>query len=253
MVNSCISSSSEEDSRYSPSASILALSSEQDRAAQQEFLRFYEDPKNETSTWKESLCEQHDHMFCLSTKQQQYQELIHEIILTEKSYVADLILVYKVFVKDALVWRPLPRPVRRIFQNLFHIIKVHRHLVQISSFNVYSAYFVNFELANDVITRCLASKTDLFGVYLRTEPHCVAGVSPINSPIISIEANPTIDEIPFQNLLECLDPCDTDVELHRQVLDELESTIRTIEIQKKETEEFIKLADLATRIQGLKV
>ncbi|KAG0170397.1 Rho guanine nucleotide exchange factor 4 [Apophysomyces sp. BC1015] len=204
-------------------------------------------------------------MFCLSTKQQQYQELIHEIILTEKSYVADLILVYKVFVKDALVWRPLPRPVRRIFQNLFHIIKVHRHLVQdlerrqaiqypISSFNVYSAYFVNFELANDVITRCLASKTDLFGVYLRNRtawPVCrqLTLQSFLLKPIQRLMKYPLF----FKNLLECLDPCDTDVELHRQVLDELESTIRTIEIQKKETEEFIKLADLATRIQGLKV
>jgi hypothetical protein len=47
-------------------------------------------------TWKESLKPSHQQEFCLSPKQAKYQELVYEIILTEQSYVDDLILIYKV-------------------------------------------------------------------------------------------------------------------------------------------------------------
>lgn len=48
-------------------------------------------------TWKDSLKVDQQELYGFSTKQVKYQELIYEIILTEQSYVDDLILVYKVY------------------------------------------------------------------------------------------------------------------------------------------------------------
>lgn len=47
-------------------------------------------------TWKESLTLDQKNSFSCNSKQMKYQELVYEIILTEQSYVDDLILVYKV-------------------------------------------------------------------------------------------------------------------------------------------------------------
>jgi hypothetical protein len=47
-------------------------------------------------TWKDSLKSTEQTGFCLTPKQMKYQELIYEIILTEQSYVDDLILINKV-------------------------------------------------------------------------------------------------------------------------------------------------------------
>lgn len=47
-------------------------------------------------TWKESLTADQKNSYCFTAKQMKYQELVYEIILTEQSYVDDLILVYKV-------------------------------------------------------------------------------------------------------------------------------------------------------------
>lgn len=47
-------------------------------------------------TWKDSLQPHQRDNYCFTSKQAKYQELIYEIILTEQTYVDDLILVYKV-------------------------------------------------------------------------------------------------------------------------------------------------------------
>lgn len=47
-------------------------------------------------TWKESLKPDQQATYGFTSKQIKYQELLYEIILTEQSYVDDLILVYKV-------------------------------------------------------------------------------------------------------------------------------------------------------------
>jgi hypothetical protein len=49
-------------------------------------------------TWKESLQPYQRDNYCFTSKQAKYQELIYEVILTEQTYVDDLILVYKVIV-----------------------------------------------------------------------------------------------------------------------------------------------------------
>jgi hypothetical protein len=47
-------------------------------------------------TWKDSLQSHQRDNYCFTSKQAKYQELIYEIILTEQTYVDDLILIYKV-------------------------------------------------------------------------------------------------------------------------------------------------------------
>jgi hypothetical protein len=55
-----------------------------------------------SSTWRQSLGEDHFNYLRLDPVAIQYQEAIHEIIATEADYVNDLKLVYKVsqYVQD---------------------------------------------------------------------------------------------------------------------------------------------------------
>lgn len=55
----------------------------------------------------------------------------------------------------------------------------------------------------------------------------------------------------FKSLAECLSPIDGDFEEIQMLLLELDVMLRYFEKQKKESEDFIKLEDLACRIKGL--
>ncbi|KAG0165758.1 hypothetical protein DFQ28_008328 [Apophysomyces sp. BC1034] len=232
----------------------LLLTAEQDAAAYEEFrlLHNTQEAADDSPTWRDSLSEEHQNTICLSPKQVQYQELIHEIVLTEKTYVADLSLVYHIFAKGALDWEDLPQPLRQIFENITQIIQVHQCLLQVPWLTIYTAYFVHFEAADDLVASCLASKTDNFGNYLRHRtawPECrnLTLQSFLLKPIQRLMKYPLF----FKSLIDCLDIQDVTVKAHFQVLSDIEKVIRKIESQKKEAEDLKRLEDLETRIKGI--
>jgi hypothetical protein len=55
----------------------------------------------------------------------------------------------------------------------------------------------------------------------------------------------------FKSLAECLSPMDGDFENINTFLQEMDVVLRYFERQKKESEDFLKLEDLAGRIKGL--
>ncbi|CEP10919.1 hypothetical protein [Parasitella parasitica] len=189
-------------------------------------------------TWKESLSADQKNSHSLTSKEMKYQELIYEIILTEQSYVDDLILVYKIFIKELLRWDGLPSAVRHLFENIFQIIRLHMQLLRelrskqisqfpivssitdifrsfVSRFDIYSAYFSNFEKANNAITESIRTQDE------------------------------------FGSFISCLPKTDDDLQNIECFLVEMDVILRYFEKQKKESEDFIKLEDLGSRISGL--
>lgn len=55
----------------------------------------------------------------------------------------------------------------------------------------------------------------------------------------------------FKSLAECLNDTDSDLNEINLFLEEMDVTLRYFEKQKKESEDFLKLEDLASRIKGL--
>ncbi|KAI8098047.1 uncharacterized protein B0P05DRAFT_460925 [Gilbertella persicaria] len=202
-------------------------------------------------TWKESLKPEHQHLYGFTLKQAKYQELIYEIILTEQSYVDDLILVYKIFIKEALCWDGLSSSVRHLFENIFQIIRLHLQLLKITRFGVYASYFSNFEKANNTIADSLKS-LDEFGFFVaRRSLWAECRNLPLSAyllkPIQRVMKYPLF----FKSLLECLPTNDGDMHNIQCFLSEMDIILRYFEKQKKESEDFIKLEDLAGRITGL--
>ncbi|KAG1123723.1 hypothetical protein G6F42_010286 [Rhizopus arrhizus] len=225
-------------------------------------------------TWKDSLTTDQKNSYSFTAKQMKYQELIYEIILTEQSYVDDLILVYKIFIKEALRWDGLPSAVRNLFENIFQIIRLHMQLLRelrakqlsqypvvssitdiyrsyISRFDIYSAYFSNFEKANNIIAESIRVQ-DEFGSFISRrslwkECRNLPFTAYLLTPIQRVMKYPLF----FRSLSECLPEADGDIENIECFLMEMDVVLRYFEKQKKESEDFIKLEDLASRISGL--
>ncbi|KAL0140163.1 hypothetical protein V8B55DRAFT_1504756 [Mucor lusitanicus] len=225
-------------------------------------------------TWKESLTADQKNSYCFTAKQMKYQELVYEIILTEQSYVDDLILVYKIFIKEALQWDGLSSAVRNLFENIFQIIRLHMQLLRelrakqlsqypvvssitdicrsyISRFDIYSAYFSNFEKANNIIAESIRVQ-DEFGSFISRrslwkECRNLPLTAYLLTPIQRVMKYPLF----FRSLSECLLDTDGDMENIQCFLMEMDVVLRYFEKQKKESEDFIKLEDLASRISGL--
>ncbi|KAI9306807.1 Dbl homology domain-containing protein [Cunninghamella echinulata] len=232
-----------------------------------------------TNTWKESLDGYLLETIGLSSSRLKFQELIYEVILTEKTYVQDLTLAYQIFAKDALTWHSLPRPLRLIFDNLLQIIRLHLCFLQdlryrqnnqypvISTItdiflnfiprflDYYSSYFINFEQANDIIAQSMASNNinnNNLGSYLKARsqwPECrnLTLQSFLLKPIQRLMKYPLF----FKSLSETLSTEEPSYNEHVYTLNELESTIRKIEQDKQENEDLRKLQDLVSRITGI--
>lgn len=100
------------------------------RQAYTQFLTIHQ-LHEEPSSWKEAFLTHHDLPLSLNACQLQFQELVYEVIRTEKIYVHDLTLAYKIFAEDALTWSELPQPLRLIFDNLLQIIRLHLGLLDV--------------------------------------------------------------------------------------------------------------------------
>ncbi|CAO3629560.1 unnamed protein product [Cunninghamella echinulata] len=232
-----------------------------------------------TNTWKESLDGYLLETIGLSSPRLKFQELIYEVILTEKTYVQDLTLAYQIFAKDALTWHSLPRPLRLIFDNLLQIIRLHICFLQdlryrqniqypvISTItdiflnfiprflDYYSSYFINFEQANDIIAQSMASNNtnnNNLGSYLKARsqwPECrnLTLQLFLLKPIQRLMKYPLF----FKSLSETLSIEEPSYNEHMYTLNELEATIRKIEQDKQENEDLRKLQDLVSRITGI--
>ncbi|ORZ12408.1 hypothetical protein BCR42DRAFT_420552 [Absidia repens] len=240
------------------------------------FLATHDLRQNWPKSWKDGLNPHDADYFCLNPAQLQFQELLYEVILTENTYVDDLTLAYQIFAKDALTWSTLPKSLRLIFDNLVQIIRLHLGLLQDlrqrqSSqhpivrtigdifltyaprfLDYYSAYFINFEKANEVVVRSMASKTDQLGVYFRTRsnwPECrnLTLQSFLLKPVQRLMKYPLF----FKSLSDSLPHSDPDRVTHLRTLHELKLVIQRIEVDKKESEDDRKLEDLALRIRGI--
>ncbi|KAF7721021.1 hypothetical protein EC973_005546 [Apophysomyces ossiformis] len=250
----------------------LLLTAEQDAAAYEEFRLLYcpQETIDDPPTWRDSLSQEYQDMMSLTQSQVQYQELIHEIILTEKTFVTDLSLVYHIFAKDALTWEHLPQSLRYIFETITQIIQDLKHrqareypvintiadifIDYVPWLTIYTTYFVHFEAANDLVVGSLASKSDSFGNYLRCRtawPECrnLTLQSFLLKPIQRLMKYPLF----FKSLIECLNIHDVAVKDHFEALNDIEKVIRKIESEKKEAEDFKKLEDLESRIKGIEV
>ncbi|KAI8636452.1 hypothetical protein BD408DRAFT_426118 [Parasitella parasitica] len=224
-------------------------------------------------TWKESMSADQNSSHSLTIKEIKYQELIYEIILTEQSYVDDLILVYKIFIKESLRWDGLPSAVRHLFENIFQIIRLHMQLLRelrskqiqfpivssitdifrsfVNRFGVYSAYFSNFEKANNIIIESIRIQ-DEFGSFISRrslwkECRNLPLTAYLLTPIQRVMKYPLF----FKSLSECLSETDDDLQNIECFLMEMDVILRFFEKQKKESEDFIKLEDLGSRISGL--
>ncbi|ORX51664.1 Dbl homology domain-containing protein [Hesseltinella vesiculosa] len=247
------------------------------RQAYNQFLDTHQMRQEWPRSWKDSVDPVYCDLICLNASQLQFQELLYEVTHTEKTYVDDLVLAYKIFAKDGLAWDPLPTPLRLIFDNLVQIIKLHLGLLQelrqrqqeehptvhtiadiflqyVPRFlSYYSAYFVNFEQANDVVVHAMSSKSDPLGVYLKTRcgwPECrnLTLQSFLLKPVQRLMKYPLF----FKGLSDSLPTRDPRRLAHLRTLHELELAIRQIEKDKKEHEDHRKLEDLAGRIDGMK-
>ncbi|KAI9363850.1 Dbl homology domain-containing protein [Pilaira anomala] len=225
-------------------------------------------------TWKDSLKPDQQATYGFTSKQIKYQELLYEIILTEQSYVDDLILVYKIFIKETLRWDGLPAAVKHLFENLFQIIRLHLQLLKelrarqmeqhpvihsitdicrsfISRFEIYSAYFSNFEKASNMIMESIRIKDELGSFISRrsswTECRNLPFSAYLLTPIQRVMKYPLF----FKSLSDCLLPTDGEYNEIQIFLKELDVILRYFEKQKKESEDFLKLEDLACRIKGL--
>ncbi|KAL0076375.1 Dbl homology domain-containing protein, partial [Phycomyces blakesleeanus] len=247
----------------------LPTSIEDEVAARKEFLRRPTDDTHESlykgfkpngfgtpcsyKTWKESINpKQYQQLSRLSPKQQKYQELIHEVILTECKYIEDLELVQKIFIKDAVEWEGLPSTLLKIFNSTNKIVELHKSILKVDSMEIYSTYFVNFEQANHVITNALKSKSDLLGTYIRNR---ASWSECRNLPLQSFMLLPIqrIMKYPlfFRQLRECLEPEDSIFWEMQQLETKMDKAIRLIENDKAEAERYHRLEDLTTRISGL--
>ncbi|CAO3588876.1 unnamed protein product [Absidia cylindrospora] len=240
------------------------------------FLATHDLRQNWPKSWKDGLSPHDADYFCLNPAQLQFQELLYEVILTENTYVDDLTLAYQIFAKDALTWSTLPKSLRLIFDNLVQIIRLHLGLLQDLRLrqssqhpivrtigdiflvyaprflDYYSAYFINFEKANEVVVRSMASKTDQLGAYFRTRsnwPECrnLTLQSFLLKPVQRLMKYPLF----FKSLSDSLPHSDPDRITHLRTLHELKLVIQRIEVDKKESEDDRKLEDLASRIRGM--
>ncbi|KAI9030170.1 Dbl homology domain-containing protein [Phycomyces nitens] len=227
-------------------------------------------------TWKESINpKQFQQLSRLSTKQQRYQELIHEIILTECKYIEDLELVQKIFIKDAVKWEGLPSTLLKIFNSTNKIVELHKSILKdlicrqtkehpeirtigdifhgyVDSMEIYSTYFVNFEQANHIITNALKAKSEQLGIYIRNR---ASWSECRNLPLQSFMLLPIqrIMKYPlfFRQLKECLEPEDPAFWEIQHLETKIDKAIRLIENDKAEAERYHRLEDLNTRISGL--
>jgi hypothetical protein len=110
------------------------------RQAYTQFLtihQLFEEPRS----WKEAFLTHHDLPLSLNACQLQFQELVYEVIRTEKTYVHDLTLAYKIFAEDALTWSEIPQPLKLIFDNLLQIIRLHLGLLDVKKKMKNNAHF----------------------------------------------------------------------------------------------------------------
>ncbi|KAI8328183.1 Dbl homology domain-containing protein [Chlamydoabsidia padenii] len=267
-----------------PSSSILPSTDDEEKDTYASFRQAYtqflslnqlDESEQQPKSWKEAAFLRQDPPLSLNPAQLQFQELLYEVILTEKTYVHDLTLAYKIFAEDALTWSELPKPLKLIFDNLHQIIRLHLGLLHdlrrrqeeqhpilrtiadlFLSYtprflSYYSAYFVHFETANDVVVRSMATKSDSLGNYLKTRsawPECrnLTLQSFLLKPVQRLMKYPLF----FKSLSEALPAKDPGRIDHLRTLHELKSVIHRIELDKKEYEDFGKLEDLASRITG---
>ncbi|KAI8393704.1 Dbl homology domain-containing protein [Radiomyces spectabilis] len=234
-----------------------------------------EDKEVEARTWKDMLEPEVLLGYCLTAQQIKYQEIMNELINTEQNYSEDIVLLYRIFGKEILAQSNIPECLRLIFTSLLEIIKLHARLHKelrvrqhkqfpilisiadifrehVSSFTVYSDYYMNFEEANDIIMNCMSIEEDPLGIFIKNRmnwPECrnLTLQAFLLKPIQRLMKYPLF----FKNLCCCFSAEDTLLADHKLFLIEIESIIRSIEKDTKDINEHKKLQELATRIQGL--
>ncbi|KAG0784370.1 hypothetical protein G6F22_008339 [Rhizopus arrhizus] len=202
-------------------------------------------------TWKESLQGNYTSIYGFTSKQTKYQELLYEIILTEQCYVDDLILIYEIFIKEAICWNGLLFPIERLFKAIKRIIEHHLRLLEVHGFDVYFSYFREFEKANTLIQKSIKRQDELGSYLLRRSAWVECKSLPFSAyllkPIQRIMKYPLF----FKSLAECLESNDREFPQIQLFLTEIDKLLRCFEKEKKEAEEFMKLEDLSCRIKGL--
>ncbi|KAI9490777.1 Dbl homology domain-containing protein [Zychaea mexicana] len=241
-----------------------------------------------TLTWRATLGpEDNELVSSLSSKQIQYQELLHEFVMTEETYLSDLQLVTQVFVTDLQPsWNNLPEPIQRTFESLHVIIEFHTAVVanlrECQSaqpplivgdvverfrnyeiykiphiFNVYKEYFANFESANDLIAKSLSNPQNAslkaLGQYVQERclyPECrsLTLQSFLLKPVQRLMKYPLF----LKSQIGCFEENDGAIHQHVQCMSEMDAAIRSIEEYKIQAEQSLRLSDLGERIRNLK-
>ncbi|KAI9260170.1 hypothetical protein BY458DRAFT_516784 [Sporodiniella umbellata] len=224
--------------------------------------------------WKEVLTEKHCQTYAFNPEQAKYQEVLYEIIMTEQSYLDDMIMIHEIFIKEAFEWGGLLFSIEKLFKSIRDIINFHFLLLvslrrqqfcthpvvtsvtdiyieNLEGFKVYFAYFREFEKANTLLQRSIRRKDDLGCYILRRSswPECknLPFSAYLLKPIQRMMKYPLF----FKSLNDCLLPGDQEIPRIQYFMEEIEKLLRCFDKEKREAEDFMKLEDLACRIKGL--
>ncbi|CAO3675805.1 unnamed protein product [Rhizopus stolonifer] len=177
--------------------------------------------------WRDTLAVEHMQTYGFTSKQCKYQEILYEVILTEQSYLDDLILIHEIFIKEAIRWDGLLYPVEKLFKCIKNIIEFHFLLLvdlrkqqqdthpvvtsitdifinNLHRFKVYFSYFRDFEKANTLIQKSIKSQ-DVLGSIFSVVHHGM-----MKYPLF------------FKSLGECLSPYDSEIPRIQHFMEEIE-------------------------------
>ncbi|CAG8480105.1 2245_t:CDS:10 [Ambispora gerdemannii] len=222
--------------------------------------------------WRDRLSKQQLLVLNLSSKEQKRQEIINEIVLTEKEYLNDLKLVHKMTVdKESGIYVPIE--IVRMFSNIADMIRLHDHLymslqtrqnmqhpvvqciseisLKVERFNIYAAYLVNYTSATQQIDKMIQNQTE-YGTFLKERerlPDCRK--LPLQAFLIAPVQRLAKYPLLFKGLLDVTSQDSPDYDNTCQLYKQMDSLIRQLEDEKRKEDTLDRLTKLELTMKGL--
>ncbi|CAG8452421.1 10616_t:CDS:10, partial [Ambispora leptoticha] len=224
--------------------------------------------------WRDRLNKQQLLTLNLTSKEQKRQEIINEIVLTEKEYLSDLKLVHKNFGKTPVDGIYVPIEIVRMFSNIADMIRLHEHLYMslqtrqnlqhpvvqcisevflpfVERFDIYSAYLVNYTNATQQIDKMIQNQT-AYGAFLKEReklPDCRK--LPLQAFLIAPVQRLAKYPLLFKGLLDVTPQDSSDYNNTCQLYKQMDSLIRKLEDEKRKEDTLDRLTRLELTMKGL--